>query len=316
MAKVIRNLFRDMENEAKRLRILAVGDESENTIPWRQVFDGPEDRRRSDYIFELAISSPGNPAIETVKNALRDGDPFAVVMVDAVLSINSEGVWTGGQIRKIDPDVIFILLTDTLDADLADIIAKISLESKVMYLNKPFHQKELKQFVTAAGAMWLTERELQKANLELYELNTQLMETNNALSVLARNLDGNRRESEKRITRRTRTLIIPIIEKLKRERNLEKYRVELDLLMSYIENLTADLASDLKIASVLSTTELRIASMIKNGMSSEEIAEYQHLSISTVKTHRKNIRKKLRLQNTGINLRVHLESERFNLKKY
>ena len=49
--------------------------------------------------------------------------------------------------------------------------------------------------------------------------------------------------------------------------------------------------------------------------SSEEIAEYQNLSLYTVKAHRKNIRKKLKLQNTGINLRVHLESERFKLKK-
>jgi DNA-binding CsgD family transcriptional regulator/CheY-like chemotaxis protein len=302
-------------NEAKRLRILAVGDESEKTIVWRQVFEEPKDRRKSDYIFELAVSFSGNQAIETVKKALRDDDPFAVVMIDAVLSANSEGVWTGGQIRKIDPDVNFILLTDTLDVDLADIIARISLESKVLYLNKPFHRKELKQFVTAAGAMWLTEKELQKANLELHELNSQLLETNDALSVLARNLDGNRRESEKRITQRTRTLIIPVIEKLQRERNLEKYSVELDLLMSYIEDLTADLASDLKIASVLSTTELRIASMIKNGMSSEEIAQYQHISIYTVKTHRKNIRKKLKLQNTGMSLRVHLESERFKFKK-
>ena len=122
-------------------------------------------------------------------------------------------------------------------------------------------------------------------------------------------LDGNRQASERRIQQRTRTLIIPIIEKLQRERNMEKYRVELELLLNYVENLTADLASDLKIAAALSATELRIASLIKNGMSSEEIARHENVSIYTVKTHRKNIRRKLKLKNSGINLRAYLESE-------
>jgi len=62
-------------------------------------------------------------------------------------------------------------------------------------------------------------------------------------------------------------------------------------------------------AASLSTTELRIASMIKNGMSSEEIAEYLYISSFTIKTHRRNIRRKLNLQNSGVNLRAYLESE-------
>jgi len=167
----------------------------------------------------------------------------------------------------------------------------------------------LRQSVLALGAMWQSGEELQRANAELNEVNLQLMETNDALSVLARNLDATRRESEKRIVQRTRTLIIPIIEKLQYEKNLEKYRVEFDLLVDYIENLTSDLANDIKVAAALSATELRVASMIKNGMSSEDIATHLNLSVFTIKTHRKNIRKKLKLKNSGVNLKSYLESE-------
>ena len=41
---------------------------------------------------------------------------------------------------------------------------------------------------------------------ELENVNDQLMETNNALSVLAGNLDNTRKESERRVLQRTRTL--------------------------------------------------------------------------------------------------------------
>jgi len=54
---------------------------------------------------------------------------------------------------------------------------------------------------------------------------------------------------------------------------------------------------------------LRIASMIKNGISSEEIARHLYISPSTVKTHRRNIRKKLNIHNSGMNLRAYLESQ-------
>lgn len=301
-------------NNAKRLRVLVVENESDLKDLFRRTADESACVDPPELIFDLSQGRMGNSAIEKVQMALQEDDPFAVVLMDSVLSANSEGIWTGAQIRKIDAKVNFVFVADTLDIDLRGIIARIPPENKVLFLQKPFHEKALVQFVTAAGAMWLTEKELQKANAELQELNTQLWETNNALSVLARNLDGNRRESENRIIQRTRTLIIPVIEKLQRERNLEKYSVELDLLLDYIENLTADLASDLKIASALSATELRIASLVKNGMSSEEIARHENLSIYTIKTHRKNIRKKLNLRHSGINLRAYLESEEFKDK--
>ena len=51
-----------------------------------------------------------------------------------------------------------------------------------------------------------------------------------------------------------------------------------------------------------SSSELRIASMIKNGLTSQEIADLLHISLDTVKTHRRGIRKKLNLNNSNINL--------------
>ena len=107
---------------------------------------------------------------------------------------------------------------------------------------------------------------------------------------------------------KTKTLILPIIEKLYHARRLEKYREDLDLLTGFLETMTSGLGKD-KISVSLSASEMRIASLIKNGMSSNEIARHLNVSIYTVKTHRKNIRKKLSLQNSGVNLRSYLESQ-------
>ena len=140
-------------------------------------------------------------------------------------------------------------------------------------------------------------------------MNIQLIETNDALSVLARNLDGTRKESERRVLQRTRVLILPILEKLIQDPGLKKYGADLNLLVRNVENLSLDFTGGISSAHPLSAGEMRIAAMIKSGMTSEEIARHLNISLSTVKTHRKNIRRKLKLTNSGTNLQVYMASD-------
>jgi len=153
------------------------------------------------------------------------------------------------------------------------------------------------------------ERAMKKREAELASVNKQLIETNRALSVLAKNLDTTQKESEKRVVQKIRSYIIPTIEKLRQDKNIQRYRGDFDLLTSYIRDLTSDLANDIRIALPLSTTELRVSSLIRNGMSNQEIAKHLYIAEATVKTHRRNIRRKLDLHNSGINLKVYMKSE-------
>jgi PAS domain S-box-containing protein len=153
------------------------------------------------------------------------------------------------------------------------------------------------------------ETAIKKREAELSDVNKQLIETNRALSVLAKNLDITQKESEKRIVQKIRNYIMPIIEKLREDKNIERYRADFDILTSYIRDLTSDLADDIKIAFALSNTELRVASLIRNGMSNQEIAKHLYITLATVKTHRRNIRRKLDLHNSGINLKSYMKSE-------
>jgi len=153
------------------------------------------------------------------------------------------------------------------------------------------------------------ERAIKKREAKLANVNKQLIETNRALSVLAKNLDTTQKESEKRIIQRIRSYIIPIIEKLRQDKNIERYRADFDLLTNCIRDLTSDLADDIKIALSLSNTELRVSSLIRNGMSNQEIAKHLYITVATVKTHRRNIRRKLNLHYSGINLKAYMKSE-------
>jgi len=143
----------------------------------------------------------------------------------------------------------------------------------------------------------------------LENLKTQLLETNRALSIFAKNIEREREEIEKRIALKLRNLIIPMVMKLRDDQALQKYGVQLDMLTTQIEDLTSGFAMDSRVALTLSFTELRIASLVKNGVTTEEIARQLHIAESTVRTHRKNIRKKLNINNAQYSLRNFLNSK-------
>jgi len=300
----------------KRMRILAVDDEPEALEIYRQAFRSLSDQPGDEGEFSITCCRRGDTAVDCVKAALDTGDHYAVVFLDLNLTQGPDGITIGGQIRELDPYVNFVIVTGLPDVSPQEIARRIPPKDKMLYVQKPFHIQEIRQFASALGAKWQSERllrrtnkELEKKVRELEQATRQLMENNNALSVLARNLEKSRKESEKRVFQRAVMLMMPIVEKLRQAPRLKPYRTDLTLLEGYIKDLTSGFAGELKAVALLSMTEMRIASMIRNGMTSEEIAKHLYISVSTVKTHRKNIRKKLNLCNSRINLRTYLMSE-------
>jgi DNA-binding NarL/FixJ family response regulator len=143
---------------------------------------------------------------------------------------------------------------------------------------------------------------------ELRCRNQRLLEMNDTLSEVMKAVERIRQTTEKRIIEQIRTLIIPFMEDLKEDKNLQMYRSQFAKLSGYIEEIESGLVTNLQRNFPLSPRELRVALMIKDAMKNQEIAKYLHISPETVKTYRRNIRKKLGLTGTRNNLCTYLDS--------
>ena len=154
-----------------------------------------------------------------------------------------------------------------------------------------------------------SEKELTQRKIALEKLNKDLRETNQALSILARNIDKDKELLERKIYEITSINIMPIIKELQDDKSCQKRLADLELLKTYLNGLIPGPTDQHEIILHLSSQEMRVAAMIKHGLTSPKIADMLNVSLHTVKTHRKNIRKKLKLQNSNINLTSYLKSK-------
>ncbi len=249
-------------------------------------------------------------ALENIRNNKCD-----IVLLDVFIS----DVCGLDLIPQLGSDLKIIVITGFADKDTAIRALKLGAFD---FLEKPFQNELLYYSMLRALTALATEREskrliddLKQSRSELLahqqrleNLNTQLLDTNRALSIFAQNIEREREEIEKRIALKLRNLILPMVVKLRDDQALHKYGAQLDMLTTQIEDLTSGFAMDSRVAMSLSFTELRIASLVKNGITTEEIARQLHIAESTVRTHRKNIRKKLNINNAQYSLRNFLNS--------
>ena len=108
---------------------------------------------------------------------------------------------------------------------------------------------------------------------------------------------------EKGISHKIDTLLIPTIEKIRREQSPKFRTTFLDLLQEQLIGLTRGFATEIDGRFLrLTRTEMSICQLIQTGQASKDIAARLKLSYETVQTHRKNIRKKLGIKGRKVSL--------------
>lgn len=148
---------------------------------------------------------------------------------------------------------------------------------------------------------------LVKQKQELEAKNRELEELNMALKVLLNQREKDKTHLEENIASNINGLILPHIEKIKHGALDERMRaclatIEADLL-DIASPFSRQLGSNYP---HLTPREIQIASLIKEGRDSKEIADLLDLSLPTIEFHRNNLRKKLKIRNHKINLRTYL----------
>jgi len=151
------------------------------------------------------------------------------------------------------------------------------------------------------------EKELIQHKSNLEKLNKEMIETNRALSVLARNIVKNKEVFEKKIYETCTAKILPIIKDLKNNKNCQRIMADLDVLETNLNSLFSGSNNHHDIINILTDQEMRVAALIKRGLTTQKISNLLCISEDTVKTHRKNIRKKLKIQNSNVNLISYLK---------
>jgi len=153
------------------------------------------------------------------------------------------------------------------------------------------------------------EQELRKREAELESQASELGEVNSALRVLLKQRDNDKIELEEKVLHNVKELVAPYVERLKSSGLDARQTTCVSILESNLHDIVSPFAHNLSSKYLgLTPTEIQIANLVKQGMTTKEIAEILNSSHRTVEFHRKNIRKKMGIVNSKVNLRSHLLS--------
>lgn len=165
------------------------------------------------------------------------------------------------------------------------------LEQQVKKLEKEL-EKRVKERTRAL--------EIQKIRLE---------ETNAAMEVLLKKREREKKDIEDDVLTNVKRLIIPYIKKMRKTKLDDHQKSFLNIIESNIGEIISPFSRRMSIKeSNLTPKEIQISNLIMQGATSKKIGEIMEISPRTVDAHRKNIRKKIGLQQKRVNLRSYLLS--------
>ncbi|MBM3132612.1 MAG: LysR family transcriptional regulator, partial [Chloroflexi bacterium] len=141
------------------------------------------------------------------------------------------------------------------------------------------------------------------------ERTSNLEEANTALRVMLQKTKEVKKESEDRMALNMKESVLPCLQKLRRSRLNEVQKAYLDEMESNLMRIASPSSQGvLPPYFKLSPMEIRVAHLIREGKPSREIATSLGMSLRTIDAHRHNIRTKLGLRKSKVNLRSYLLS--------
>lgn len=193
-------------------------------------------------------------------------------------------------------------------------ITIVYLEERPPLYEGPFLKEErilLDALAVRIGSLAIrisAELELQETNKQLVLERKALQEANAALRAVLARIEEEKQEIYKDLHANVDKILMPILNEL--SSHLEQpQRQYVELLRTYLKDIAAPFVNHLSQTCLsLTTTEVDICNMIRNGMQTKEIAKIRRISIGTVNRHREHIRQKLKITNSDTNLMTYLQS--------
>lgn len=157
----------------------------------------------------------------------------------------------------------------------------------------------------------LAQEKLQRQEKELQRKTDKLEETNIALKVLLEQRQRDRLQMEEHIVANIRELAVPSLEKLQQSALNQRQQTLVEIILTHLKEVISPFLNRLSNVNLLLTPqEIEVATLVRQGKSSQEIADVLGVSVATVSFHRQKLRRKLGLAHKGANLRTYLLSLR------
>lgn len=129
-----------------------------------KVLFGEETDARGAAKFDVQSRDQGKKAVAAVRDAVKVGNPFAIVFLDIRMPPGIDGIEAARQIREIDANVNIVIVTGSLSPEPEDLGAEIPPADKVFFFKKPFHAVECRQLAAALCGKWHADLALRRAN--------------------------------------------------------------------------------------------------------------------------------------------------------
>ncbi|WP_419787147.1 LuxR C-terminal-related transcriptional regulator [Pseudodesulfovibrio sp.] len=152
------------------------------------------------------------------------------------------------------------------------------------------------------------ERVVSERTEALQEEKEQLEEMNITLRNVLRSIDKERERLLGEISAKVNNLVLPALERIENEDDPGIRKGYITVAKDQLARLAPGSEGTDPMLLKLTHMETRVCQFIQAGHASKDIAEGLNISVETVQTHRKNIRRKLGLHGKSVSLYAHLKA--------
>ena len=115
--------------------------------------DGPK-ASNAAAAYELENAYQGMQALDMVKAAIAEGNPYSVAFVDVRMPPGWDGIQTIKELWQVDPELHCVICTAYSDYSWDETVAELGHTDKLLILKKPFDPAEIRQTASAFSAKW------------------------------------------------------------------------------------------------------------------------------------------------------------------
>lgn len=258
--------------------------------------------RNKDFNYELKHKDKLSTAYKILEK-----EKFDIILLDLCLS-DSTGFETFKNLYSVYPEIPIIVLSGLNENKISLDCVKNGAQD---YLTKgDFHKNLLSRSISYSIERKNLENKIKMINENLEALvkerTKELDETNITLRNVLKSIQNENDINLENIVLNIEKNIMPLISSLKKA---DKYNSQtLKMLEENINNINSGFHKRLiNFKYGLTPMEIKICKLVKSGYLAKEIAEILFVAPTTINEHKSNIRKKLCIKDSSVNLKIYLD---------